>query len=246
MANPIISWYEQENKVANEVKEKVDFGTVDADTDSNEKVFFIWNNRAGDTDVSKMEEVTYTTRDVDGGTGELPVVEAVRDNWFHVKVDSLNELTSTPVGKGGAGSDNESGVKALGTNGSTTNPKSTTASTWATGVAYEIGDYIKPTVSNDYMYKVTVAGTTGGTEPVWSLTEGNVVTDGTVEYSTIKIVKKPATQEILGLANNVLPDGTNADQAGGNFVKITVHAEVPVSASAGKQRLVQRVSYRYV
>lgn len=241
MANePIIFWYEGDNRVENEIKGVVNFGTVDADSDSNQKVFYIWNNRNGNTDVSKMEEVTYTTRDRKGGTGDTPgnIVEAVRDNWFHVRVDSLNETGFTAVGK--------DKVKEVGTNGSTINPNAATASTWASGVAYETDDYVKPTNENQFIYKVTKAGTTGGTEPVWSTTEGNVVTDGTVEYTTIGISKKPATQEILGLANSVKNDGSDAINAGGNFIRLTVYAEVPVTASAGKNLLQQRISYRYV
>lgn len=241
MANePVISWYEGTNEKVNEIKNVVNFGTVDADSDSNQKVFFIWNNRNSNTDVSKMEEVTYTTRDRSGGVGDTPgnIVEAVRDNWFQVRVDSLNESGWTAVGK--------DKVHPVGTNGSTTNPNAATASTWATGVAYNVDDYVKPTVDNQYMYKVTKAGTTGGSEPVWSTTEGNVVTDGTVEYTTIEIKKTPAAQEILGLANSVKDDGSDATNAGGNFIKLSVYAEVPVRASAGKNLLQQRISYRYV
>ncbi|MEK4025528.1 hypothetical protein [Sporosarcina sp. FSL W7-1283] len=244
MSQPIVSWYEEVNAKDKEVKGTISYGTVDADTDSGQKTFFIWNNRNSLENVSKMEEVTFTTRDRLGGTGDTPgnIVEAVRDNWFQVRVDSLNEDSFTPVGKGGVGTENESGVKAVGTNGATINPNAATASTWATGVAYEVGDYVKPTANNDYMYKVTTKGTTGGSEPSWSVTEGNVVTDGTVEYTTVKVSKKPATQEILGLANKVEDDGSNANEAGGNFVKVTVYAEVPVDASAGKNLLVQRVN----
>lgn len=230
MANiPQISWYEGENKESSEVS-YANFGTVDADDDSIAKTYFIWNNRNGDENLSKMEEVTYTTRDRLGGTEGA---EAVRDNWFQVKVDSLNEEEFTAVGK--------DGVKEVGTNGSTINPNAATASEWATGVQYEEGDYIKPTSDNEYFYRVTVGGTTGGNEPAWTTTEGNVITDGTVEYTAIKISKTPAAQEILGLANNVEADGSNADDAGGNFIKITVYAEVPIQASAGKNLLMQRV-----
>lgn len=248
MTQPVISWFEGTNATANEVTGTVNYGTVDADTDSGQKTFFIWNNRAGTEDASKMEEVTFTTRDRLGGTGDTPgnIIEAVRDNWFQVRVDTLNEVTFTPIGKGGAGTSNVSGVKAVGTNGSTTNPKAATASTWATGVVYAIGDYIKPTVANQFIYKVTSNGTTGGTEPSWSATEGNVITDGTVVYVAVKISKTPAAQEILGLANNASDDGSNALNAGGNFIKVTVFAEVPITASAGRNLLVQRVSYRYV
>ncbi len=70
--------------------------------------------------------------------------------------------------------------------------------------------------------------------------------DGTVEYIAIKINKTPKAKEILGLANATNAEGTNADLAGGNFVKISVYADVPMDASAGKNLLMQRVSYRYV
>lgn len=249
MANePVISWYEGTNAMSSEVKSTVNYGTVDADTDSGQKTFFIWNNRNENEDVSKMEEVTFTTRDRLGGTGDTPgnEVEAVRDNWFQVRVDSLDESSFTPVGKGGSSSTNTTGVKEVGTTGSTKNPKEASAATWAAGVLYSEGDYVKPISGNDFIYKVTSGGTTGGSEPSWSTTEGSVVTDGSVEYTSVKIRVTPGTQEILGLANSVQADGSNAEDSGGNFAKITVYAEVPVNASAGKQLLVQRISYRYV
>lgn len=245
---PMISWYEEVNSKDNEVKNSINFGVVDADSDSTQKVFYIWNNRNQSEVVSKMEEVTFTTRDRLGGTGDTPgnEVEAVKDNWFKVRVDSLNESSFTEIGKGGNSSPNTSGTKTVGTNGSTINPNVATASTWANGVAYVEDDYIKPASDNKFIYKVTVGGTTGGTEPSWSTTEGNVVTDGTVEYVAVPSSKTPAAQEILGVANSVEDDGSNADDGGGNFIKVTTYAEVPVTASAGKNLLMFRVSYRYV
>ena len=240
MAAPIVSWYETENSIVNEVTGLVQYGTVDADTDSGQKTFYIWNNRDSVNNVSKMEEVTFTTRDRLGGTGDTSgnIVEAVRDDWFQVRVDSLDEITFTPVGK--------SALKSVGTIGSTTNPNASTASTWVQSVGYTQDEYVKPTVENGFVYKVTIAGTSGGTEPVWSTTDGGVVTDGTVEYTTIQITRTPATQEILGVENTVLDDGTDAVNSGGNFVELTVFAEVPVSATAGKNKLLQRISFRYV
>lgn len=249
MANtPIISWFEGSNNKSDEIKQTVNFGTVDADSESGKKTFNIWNNRYGDSNVSKMEEVTFTTRDRLGGTGDQVgnIVEAVKDNWFQVRVDSLGESSFTPVGKGGVGTVNESGVKAVGTNGTTININAENAIEWDASQAYDEGNYIKPTVENGFIYRVTVSGTTSGTEPVWTTTENNVVTDGTVEYVAVRIKVTPAAQEILGLANNTADDGSNADNAGGNFVTITVFAGVPINASAGKQEFIQRISYRFV
>ncbi|WP_341302235.1 hypothetical protein MHB44_07675 [Lysinibacillus sp. FSL H8-0500] len=244
---PMVSWYEGTNEKSKEVKSTVNFGTVDADSSSSTKVFYIWNNRGGTNDCSKMEEVVFTTRDRNGGMGDTVgnIVEAVRDNWFHVRVDSLNESDFTPIGKGGI-PDNPTGVKPLGTNGTTTNMNAATASVWTASSPLTLGVYVQPTGPNGFIYKVTKAGTTDGTQPGWITVEGNPVVDGTVEYISVKIEKIPATQEILGLANATKDDGTNANLAGGNFVQVSVYAEVPITASAGKNQLVQRVSYRYV
>lgn len=238
---PIVSWYEATNETSSEVKSTINYGTVDADSQSPTKVFYIWNNRGGTDDCSKMEEVTFTTRDRQGGMGDSPVVEAVRDNWFNVRVDSLNETAFTPVGKGGVGTPNPLGTKDLGTNGTTTNVNASTALVWSASTAYSLGQYVQPTVSNGFIYKVVTAGTSDATEPSWATVEANPVFDGTVEYESIKIDKKPNAKEILGFANNTLANGSNADLAGGNFVKVSVYAEVPINASAGKNLLIQRV-----
>lgn len=245
---PIVSWYEGTNETSAEVKGTVNFGTVDADSASSTKTFFIWNNRAGTEDVSKMEEVVYTTRDRLGGTGETEgnIVEAVRDNWFQVRVDSLAEEEFTPVGKGGAGTGNEAGTKALGTTGSTKNVDTVKATAWAATTALELDKFVKPSTDNGFIYKVTTAGATGSTEPTFPTTEGATVTDGTVVLEAVAAVKTPGEQEILGMRNNTAADGANAEDAAGNFAKISVYADIPITASAGKNQLVQRVSYRYV
>lgn len=250
MANaPQVSWYEGTNKKASEVTNTVNFGTVDADSTSATKEFYIWNNRAGVDDCSKMEEVTFTTRDRNGGDGSSVgnIVEAVKDNWFNVRVDTLSEVAFIPVGKGGVGTTNPTGTKDLGTTGTTTNVNASTAQVWSASKSLSLNDYVQPTAGNGFIYKVTKAGVTDGTEPSsWVRVEGNAVFDGTVEYTTIKIDHTPSAKEILGFANNTDVNGTNANLAGGNFVKVSVYADVPITASAGKNLLVQRVSYRYV
>lgn len=240
MAEPIVSWYEGTPNKVDEITGIVNYGTVESDYSSNQKAFYIFNNRDGDTDVSKMEEVTFTTKDRLGGTGDTVgnIVEAVRDNWIQVRVDTLAEQSFTAVGKDGG--------KAAGTTGTTINPKAATATTWATGAVYSVGDYIKPATGNGFIYKVTVGGTTGGTAPTWTTTEGTVVTDGVVEYVASATTYTPAAQEILGVANSVLDDGSNIADAGGNYIKLTTFAEVPVTASSGKNQFIQRISFRYV
>ncbi len=165
---PIVSWYEGTNELSKEVNYTVNYDTVDAASRSETKIFYIWNNREQATDAPKMEEVTFTTRDRSGGTGDSDgmVVEAVKNNWFHVRVDSLSESRFLPVGKGGNPL-NPSGTKDLGTNGTTTNINAATAQVWSAETAMTLDAYVQPTSSNDYIYKVTKAGTTGVTQPSW-------------------------------------------------------------------------------
>ncbi len=122
-----------------------------------------------------------------------------------------------------------------------------TAQVWSASKALTLDTYVQPTVANGFVYKVTKAGTTDNTQPTWATDEGKPVFDGSsVEYVAIKIDQKPNAKEILGFANNTDVDGKNAHLAGGNFVQISVYADVPINASAGKNLLIQRVSYRYV
>lgn len=249
MANPPIpSWYEGTNTTTTEITSVVSFGQVDADTISANKEMFFWNNRGGQDDVSKMEDVTFTTRDRNGGVGDTVgnIVEAVRDNWFEVRCDSLGESTFTPVGKGGSGTLNPSGVKSMGTTGSTTNVNAASASVWVANTPYALGRYIKPTVDDGNIYKVVTAGTSDSAEPTWNTTEGLFTDDGTVKYVAVPISKTPSANEILGLANNTSTDGANADDAGGNFVKFTTHVNVPLSATSGLNSLSYRMSWKFV
>ncbi|MFJ3387490.1 hypothetical protein [Lysinibacillus sp. NPDC086135] len=247
---PEVSWYEGTNEFSKKIDYTVNYGTVDADSPSPTKVFYIWNNRAGKQDCSKMEEVTFTTRDRDGGDGSKNgnIVQAVMDCWFNVRVDSLNEQEFLPVGKSGVKDKNRSGVKDLGTTGTTTNVNASTAQVWSAKKDLALNTYVQPKEANGFIYKVVKAGRTDDVnEPKWANNEANPTFDGLdIEYQAIKIEKTPKTKEILGLANDTKEDGSNAHLAGGNFVQISVYADVPVDALAGKNLLLQRVSYRYV
>lgn len=56
-------------------------------------------------------------------------------------------------------------------------------SEWAAATDYEVGDYVVPTVRNDHIYRVTVAGTSGAVEPVWPTTAGGTVDDNGVQFT---------------------------------------------------------------
>lgn len=68
---------------------------------------------------------------------------------------------------------------------STVTPTVTTPTTTARAntTPYTLGQYLIPAAANGYYYKVTTAGTSGGTVPTYPTTVGATVTDGTAVYT---------------------------------------------------------------
>lgn len=54
-------------------------------------------------------------------------------------------------------------------------------SDWASG-SYSVGDFVKPTVANGFLYECVAAGTSAVSEPSWGTTSGSDTTDGTVSW----------------------------------------------------------------
>jgi len=55
---------------------------------------------------------------------------------------------------------------------------------WQPGKVYALGDHANPTLINGYRYVVSVAGTSGATEPTWPTSgKGATVTDGGVTWT---------------------------------------------------------------
>ncbi|WP_189070889.1 hypothetical protein [Deinococcus radiotolerans] len=57
------------------------------------------------------------------------------------------------------------------------------AETWTANTDYALNDLVVPPVANGHYYKVTVAGTTSGSEPVSWKTDGTTNTSGTVTFT---------------------------------------------------------------
>lgn len=53
---------------------------------------------------------------------------------------------------------------------------------WIASQIRTLGDKRVPTIRNGYVFRVTVAGTSGATEPIWPTTVGLTVVDGTVTW----------------------------------------------------------------
>lgn len=61
------------------------------------------------------------------------------------------------------------------------------STTWAVSRAYALGDFVRPTTNNGFVYEATVAGDShGATEPTWPTTEGLTVVDNGVTWTCRK------------------------------------------------------------
>lgn len=246
---PQVTWYNVDkvnptNSNTVKIAQPYDFGIVDAGytpTPNDYYSFLIWNNRGEKVDnAPQMEEVTIGIKDADGGNGSTVGKEVWAINgttkWFWAKVDSLGQ-TDADFAQIGANL-----TKPIGTTKSTIYPDSDKAIVWTANKVVSAGEIYTPTVDNGFVYKAKTAGTTGATQPTWSLVEEEVKTDGTVEFIAYKKSKKPsASNIILGGVN----DGTMTN-AGGNFAQVTMSIQAPLDAKSGKQSMKLRVSYRYV
>jgi hypothetical protein len=78
----------------------------------------------------------------------------------------------------------------------------TIANSWpvtaATSTAYNVGDIVKPSGGNTFLYQAVVAGTSGGSAPAWPVVVGTTVADGGVTWLNIG-----TAVTVLGSANIV-------------------------------------------
>ncbi|OFV99015.1 MAG: hypothetical protein A3H28_07995 [Acidobacteria bacterium RIFCSPLOWO2_02_FULL_61_28] len=66
----------------------------------------------------------------------------------------------------------------------------TAIDTWQANHAYALQKLVQPTTPNGRYYRVTVAGTSGSTQPTWPTTDGGTVSDGSVTWKETPLVEE--------------------------------------------------------
>lgn len=120
---------------------------------------------------------------------------------------------------------------------------------WAATTAYVLGNRVEPTTPNTYVYEVTTAGTSGGSEPTWPTVIGSTVVDGTVVWTCI--AKRHELTEIKlaltsgGLAaatpGAALDLGATINSGSANQVEIHIrvtNAVTTVTSNTGNEEIV--------
>ena len=74
--------------------------------------------------------------------------------------------------------------------------------TWTATTAYTVGQRVAPTKYNGYTYEVTIAGTSGASEPSWPTVVNNTVVNGTVTFKCIEYVAFPTAEPTVTRANS--------------------------------------------
>jgi hypothetical protein len=118
-------------------------------------------------------------RDLDGDTFKCTLhTNTYTPTVTHAfQSDLTNELAT-------AGGYTAGGLTLSGVSLTTTAANSWSA-TAATTTAYTLGQVVRPSAGNGYLYRCVVAGTSGGAAPTWPTVVGTTVADGTVTWLNI-------------------------------------------------------------
>ncbi len=115
------------------------------------------------------------------------------------------------------------------------------APAWQASTNYALGDSVRPTTRNNFVYEATAdSGSSGVSEPTWPTTPGNTVVDGGITWTC-------RTSRALASQNMVTGDFTVSDgDTDGRKVRVGAKAGIPVfrTANADHVALLDHVNRR--
>lgn len=113
-------------------------------------------------------------------TDKVPLVQSAVNKWMYKNV--LQRLVSSPWNELTSGTDFTAAPPNEKWNGSTFS----SVSAWVANTAYSLGDIVRPTAANGFLYECVTAGTSHATtEPTWGTTLGAATADNTVSWRCI-------------------------------------------------------------
>lgn len=164
-------------------------GAYEAWTDGSTKLASV----SGQLPTVSQTRATFRTRAANRGTGwrqlDFYLASAVQLLYL---VEYADFNTQSVIGNGITDYETwPNGPQALSGNsnsdGNTTNQSTFNTDKWNASTVYSLNDEAIPDASqNGYTYRVTVAGTSAGSEPTWPTTLGNTVVDNTVTWECVR------------------------------------------------------------
>lgn len=106
------------------------------------------------------------------GSGYTPNLTS-DTHWSDI---SSHEITGTGYTAGGV---------TLGSQSATFTAANSWGHSWASATGFTLGQVVRPTTGNGFLYQASVAGTTAGSQPTWPTTLGLTVTDGSVVWTLV-------------------------------------------------------------
>lgn len=124
--------------------------------------------------------------------GNAPNIDFLSDDMRLALVTSsytpnvaTDAFWSTPVANEITGTGYTANGTALASKTLTVTIANSWSTSWAASTARTVGDLVRPTTGNTYVYVATTAGTNSGAEPTWPTVVGATVTDGGVIWANI-------------------------------------------------------------
>ncbi len=113
-------------------------------------------------------------------------------------------------------------------------PSAAAGTVWTASRVYAVGDIVVPVVVNGFNYRATIGGTSGGSEPTWPTTIGDLRVDGGVTWETI-----------AGTSQAQQPD-EQIEYVGPSAITIRANFDYNITPNQGREPALESASFPVV